>query len=431
VTDIDRAAGTRAAGRNYFFLSYAHSPPLAGDEPGDPDKHVEVFYEDLAAAVRNRASESPELIRGFIDRDIPVDSDWKESLSWALGRTQVFVPLYSPGYFARSWPGREWECFHQRLELAGFEDPARRIVPVLWTPWDRHELQWDEPELPGMRVALEVGASEAEYKKSGLRALLEITSYRDSYLTVVDNLAERVVSLAEESPVIPSAVPDIDEVESKFRPGAPLAFFVVAVAAPTNDTAPADSDPGSYGDNSAHWRPFPGQELSLAEYAQQVAERLDFKAGINFTSVEEACDAAADGPGLILIDPWFIASDQGRAALWSALRKMPPWVLPLIVNSSSPDTRAGQLAAQARRMLSDAGALPVESTRWASRSASTLQDFVALVPALVAEAERRYLRHGGGHAPLGHPGGRRRLSDAAKPDTPTSAPHSTGEAPDA
>jgi FxsC-like protein len=390
----------------------------------DPDKYVRQFFDDLAAAVSRYASPGSGLISGFFDQEIPFGSDWKESVSRALGAAEVFVPLYSPWYFARSWPGREWACFYQRMVQAGERDPVRRrFAPVLWTPL------WDERELPGFRAALEVGASESEYEKSGLRTLLRLEPYRNSYNAVVAQLAERVVALAEESPLIPSAVPDIDEMKSAFRPEPRLAEFAVAVAAPTQTTVPAGSDPGCYGTSSIQWRPFPGQELPLAEYARQVAERLDFK--VEFTELEEACNPAVGRPGIILIDPWFIADDHGRA-LQLVARKLPPWVLPLVILSSPHDTRAGSLAEKARGMLSPAVALPAESSRRASRGVSSLKDFVAVMPALVAEAERRFFRHGSGHAPDGQPTARRpRLSDAARTDGPTSAPHPAGEAPDA
>jgi FxsC-like protein len=420
VTDVDLTERELPEGGSYFFLSYARSAPLAGDWQEDPDEHVRQFFDDLTDAVSSRASEDSRLIPGFFDQDLPVGSDWKESLNRALGAAEVFVPLYSPGYFSSSWPGREWACFHRRMELAGIKEPERRFAPVLWTPL------WNQHKFPGIRAALEIGASEAEYEKSGLRVLRKL--YRNSYDAVVDQLAKRVVALAERHPLAPSIVPDIDEMKSRFRPEAPLAVFAVAVAAPTSDAAPVGSDPRSYGDTSARWHPFPGQELSLAEHAKQVAERLDFE--VKFTSLDEACDRAAGRPGLILIDPWFIAADEGQG-LRSALGKLPPWVLPLLVYSSPRDTRAGLLAAQVKDMLRAAGVLPAESSRRASRSASSLEGFVAVVPVLVAEAERRFLRQVSVPAPSVQPGARPRLSGAAQPETPTSAPHPEGDAQDA
>src|ERR1022692_4031447 len=421
VTDIDPAERKPPEDRSYFFLSYAHSPPLEGDGQKDHDKDVREFFHDLTDAVTSRASPHSGIIRGSFDQDFPVGPDWLHYFSRALGAAEVFVPLYSPGYFARSWPGREWACFYQRMVIADLEDPVRRFAPVLWTPLQAQH------NLPGLRAAMEIGAAEPEYEKSGLRALLRIEPYRDLYRAAENKLAERVVALAEGSPLAPSAVPDIDEIKSAFQPEARLAVFAVAVAAPIFRAVPAGSDPGCYADNSIRWQPFPGQEFLLAEYVQGVAERLAFE--VEFTSPEDACDPVVGRPGIILIDPWFIVDDEG-SALRSVLRKLPPWVLPLVVLGSPHDKRACRLAEQVRDMLSPAGAPPVESSRRAGRCVSSPEEFAAALPALIAEAERRYLRHANGLVPLGLPGGRPRLSGAAQWDTPASAPDSAGETPD-
>src|SRR5215472_17024308 len=99
-------------GGSYFFHSYANSPPLAGSMPTEPDRWVRRFFEDLTTAVRSVAT-SPTLATGFIDQDLPLFSGWKASLTQALSVAEVFVPLLSPGYYTRSWPGREWACFEK------------------------------------------------------------------------------------------------------------------------------------------------------------------------------------------------------------------------------------------------------------------------------------------------------------------------------
>jgi FxsC-like protein len=133
--------------------------------------------------------------------------------------------------------------------------------------------------------------------------------------------------------------------KTAFRPEARLAQFAVAVAAPTQRTVPADGDPSCYGDSSIQWRSFSGQELALAEYARQVAERLDFE--VEFTSLDEACEPAVGRPGIAFVDPWFIADDRGRALL-SMVGRLPPWVLPLLVLGSPDDMLADRLAEKAR-----------------------------------------------------------------------------------
>lgn len=119
---------------SYFFLSYAHSAPLAGSPPEPIDQWVSTFFHDLSRAVQRCAPRGSRLQPGFFDQEIPLGSDWKASLARALETAEVFVPLFSAGYFMRSWSGREWECFEQRVTTAQIGDPMQRFVPVLWTP---------------------------------------------------------------------------------------------------------------------------------------------------------------------------------------------------------------------------------------------------------------------------------------------------------
>src|ERR1022692_396473 len=253
--------------------------------------------------------------------------------------------------------------------------------------------------------------------------------YHDSFQAMVDQLAERIVALVEESPLDPSAVPDIDEVRSAFLPDAYLAVFAVAVIAPPARTVPVGGDPSYYGESSPHWRPFSRQELSVAEAVKRVAERLAFKVAV--TGIEKLGDPLDSGPGIMLIDPWFVAADQGLRALQSIVRNLPQWVLPLLVLSSPRDMRAGQLTQQVMNILSAAGAGRTESARRAASGVSSVEDFLSIVPVLVVDAERQYLRHGPVPPFSGRLGTRLRLGGAARPDSPTSSPHLVGEAPGA
>lgn len=406
-------------GRPYFFLSYAHSDPLAGRPKAKPDKLVEKFFGDLTKAVRRHASRRPELVRGFFDQDIPVGSDWKETLNQALGTAQVFVALYSVRYLGKSYPGREWACFHRRVEATGMLDPGRRFVPVLWAP-----LTPEARDLPGLQEALSLGASEPGYTENGLRALMKIKLYRSSYQAVVNAVAKRIVALAEKSPIKPTEVPDIDEMQSVFTPQSRLSVFAIETAAPTAGTVVRDGGPRRYGATSTLWRPFPYQELPLAEYARQVAERFDFDARVSEITPR---DPQARRPGIILIDPWLIADGQGRRALESAIEKLPRWVLPLLILDEPGNVREQTLASQVRDMLGAAGALLTNSSRRAARGVSSLDDFVSIVPGLVAEAERQYLQRGRWRARSPQPAKRPSLRATVGRDKPVSAPHPPGE----
>jgi FxsC-like protein len=235
-------------------------------------------------------------------------------------------------------------------------------------------------------------------------------------------------------------VQDIDEMTSPFAPDSRLAVFTIETAAPTTSTVAAGHDPSGYGEDGADWRPFPHQELSLAEYAGQVAERLDFKAEVS--GIKAVRDKSRRRPGIILIDPWFIADDDGRSALESAVDEIPRWVLPLLVIDQPGDPRTQKLASQVRDILAAAGALSTDSSRRAAAGVSSLREFVSTVRVLVAEAEKQYLRHrsgryGGGQVPS--PSGNRpslrrpiRRDESISPSSePAATPDSLGETPHA
>jgi FxsC-like protein len=392
---------------SYFFLSYAHSPPLAGTRQADPDQWVRRFYRDLSDSVDDLASQ-PRHTSGFFDQDIAASANWKASLTRALGAAQVFVPLLSPGYFARAWPGREWACFSARLNLAGVADPDQRFAPVLWIP-----LQGNQ-ERPGLRAALALGASESAYAENGLRALLRLSPYRTSYRLIVARLAKQIVDLAERAPLAPSDAPDVGEVPSAFHPGADAAVFAVTVAAPTLAALPDNRDRAEYGSAATDWRAYPDdQALPLAEYAAQVAEQLDF--AVVVAGIEGSDGLPGNMPGVILIDPWFAADEVGRNTLRSFTVDLPPWVLPVLVIDSPADRRTAELADRVRIILAEAVVTRTETARLATRGVSSLKEFVALMPILVAEAERQYLRRGPIQRYKARPGSRPRLADVGWP----------------
>lgn len=428
------AVGVSVATGPYFYLSYAHTDPLAGDPEVNPDELVAEFFGDLSEAVREHATRLSGLKPGFYDREIPVGSDWKKSIRQVLSRVQAFVPLYSAAYMTREWSGQEWECFYQRLRDAGVDDPGRRLVRIYWAPLP---VAQNQPEL---QEALALGAAVPGYAENGLRALLKIGPYRSSYEEVVNRAAGKIIMLAEASPLAPSVAPDLDHLASPFLPKPHFSVFSIEMAAPTQSTVVAERDPRGYGESSTDWRPFPEQELPLSEYARQVAKRLGFKPEVS--GIKKVSSPHTRRPGIILIDPWFIADDHGRLALESAMEHLPRWVLPVLVLGQPDDATTQKLADQVREILNAAGALPTDSPRRAPRAVSTLDDFVAMLGVLVAEAGRQYLRrssgrHGSGQLSSTPSGGRPRLrlpppgGSASTPDRNDSAPNPVGETPDA
>jgi FxsC-like protein len=424
VTVDSRTLETPGEYSTYFVVSYAHSPVIA--ENPDADRWVGTFFSDLENEVKRYASPRSGAIHGFFDQRIPPDSDWKESLSRALGRAQVFVPLYSVLYFQRSLPGREWACYRQRLESAGQRDPELRFMPVLWTPL------LGTRDAPGLRKALALGRDVPGYAKNGLRPMLRIKSYHDSYRAIVNLLAKEIVTVAEESPIRSSEVPDIDEMRSAFAPGSPLAIFAIETVTPTGRAVATGRDHGRHGDGE--WRPFPEQDRSLAQYVRQVVERFDFQAEVG--ELDTDIDPATRRPGIILIDPWFIADETGQSMLKSAVKDLPRWVLPLTVLDQPDNPRIWELAGRVMDILGAAKALHTDSSRLAAEGVSSLNDFLAIVPRLVNEAERQYLKYRSGRV-RSQPSGRRPSlrrppleQPASSPDKQASAQDSWGETPD-
>ena len=378
----DRAA----IGSSYFFLSYAHSPPLAGSLQTDSDQWVRQFFEDLTAAVR-RLALAPARASGFFDQDLPLFSGWKASLTHALSTAEVFVPLLSPGYYTRSWPGREWACFDQRLADAGLtrSERQRRFAPVLWIPVPGDQDRW-----PGLREALALGGGETAYAENGLRALLRLAPYRASYQSVVERLAGQIAFLAEAAPLAPSSAPPFDDIPSAFKPTPDAARFAVTVAAPKITDLPSDRNKAGYGERAVAWRPYPDdQELPMAEYAAQVAEQLDFAVVVG--GIEDPYIAVDDQPGIVLIDPWLAATEHGSDAFADYVRRLPSWVLPLLVLDPHADQRANELADRIRDILGQSAAR-TDPASYAVPGVTSLKDFVTLSPILVTEAGRQFLR---------------------------------------
>jgi FxsC-like protein len=395
----------------YFFLSYARSDPMAGNPDEDPDGPVETFFSDLTDAVRRHAAGGGEGVSGFYDQRIPVGSDWKEFMTEALSAAQVFVPLYSVNYLTSSWPGRELTCFKKRVEAAGRRNPLHRLVPVLWAPLAGAEYP------PELRAALDSSPTEPEYADNGLRALLKLQTHHDLYQVVVDRLAARIVEIAEQDhiePVEPEMVGDIETASSAFPAVRPLPVFTIEVAVPAAAGRRESRDQRAYGETPAEWRPYPGQELPLAEYARQLIKQFDFD--VRVAPLGTDTNPARRRPGIIVIDPASIADRTGWAELEEVARTLPRWVQPVVVVAPD-DEPTRRLAAQVIDILPAAMALPPEWSGRAARGVRSLAEFVSLVPVLVAEAERQYFRHRSGGTTVPGSPGRPRLGRAEGPNT--------------
>lgn len=388
------------SGRCRFFLSYAHSAPLntSGRRDTDTDVWVRTCFEKLSEAVGGLLGADPAQV-GFVDYLVEPGTDWKAMLTDRLGTAEVFVPLYSPGYFNKSWPMRERAVFLERLDraYAGRPDEARaHVLPVLWTPFPAGE------RVAEVSAALPLGAGIAEYSENGLRALGRLASYREHYARIIDRLAHRIVEVTGRHRLPASRAVAIDEVTVP-EPASSETPFVVGVLTgrDVNRRRPVT------------WKPFGGAlDPPIAEYVANVAERL----GLPTKVVDRPSDLKAlDGsPSVVLIDPWPSPDDVDRfAAVRGHLHR---WVTPIVVTDREDpryNEHGADAVARTRARLTELGAARVYQ-------ALDVEQLAALLPAAVSEVRRHYLhfRRTGDHVPEGSPRPRISPPDRSGPPVP-------------
>jgi FxsC-like protein len=409
----------RDASRPLFFLSYAHSAPLAGSDPEPADSGVEEFFNDLSREVRRLAGLAPDAAAGFFDGVLSPGEDWRVRTTWALERVHCFVPLYSSSYFRRSWPGREWRCFSMRLPGGMSGPPDEHIVPVLWAPllWEGERPAAPEPVgLDGPDDPGGAGDAGSDYAENGLQALSMLSFYREDYVRIVRLVAERIDRVVRDHPLAVGSLPPMDGVTSAFETSE--RDFAVVVAAPRSGTLPEGRAGQWYGKEEVGWCPFGKEErLPLADHAVSFAERLDFSTRVLPVGAAAAAADEDSAPALVLIDPWILEQPGGEQgpevgalrALYRGPRRA--WTIPVIVanpRDRQSAQRAGALTERLSDILADVGAPKPGAARRTEGAIESIEDFAARMPGLVAEAERRYVRYspvfGGGAGGPGRDG---------------------------
>jgi FxsC-like protein len=363
--------------RCHFFLSYAHSEPLTngGRRDTDTDHWVSRCYDDLSAEVARLLGADPQRV-GFVDYLAPTGADWKDVLTEKLGVAQVFVPLYSPGYFNKSWPIRERAAFLRRLDTVfpGTPDKARaHVIPVLWTPFPN----WDR--IPELNAAMSLGAGVAEYAENGLRALCKLRSFNDSYRKILGRLAQRIVDTTSHAELPRGRPVRIEDMPTREAPTTETPFVV-----------------GLIGTTKPHWRPFgAAQDPPIAEYVANVAERLGLPAKIVDPVLE--LKAVDNSPSVLVVDPWVLARTSGEETLGRLAGHLHPWVTPIVVTDRHEARYSGSGAEVVQRAADRLTALGAHRVY----TAVDVEQVARLIPSAVSETRRQYLRHGSVRVPRG------------------------------
>jgi FxsC-like protein len=321
----------------YFFLSYARD-----DDPN----YVDRFFEDLSRTVRDLAGVDNHEPVGFLDhQSISVGQSWANELENALGTCRCFVALTSPRYFRREYCGREWYVFSERLAAyeRRWQRPAPALLPIQWIPIQQ----------PTSVAAVQRfdGDGDPMYENYGLRQMLELKRFRDSYRTFVFMLARRIVEVAgaHEVPASRSG-PRLRDAENIFamsspsdgppgRPRRASSVQFVVVAGTRTEMPPVRRQLEYYGPTAQSWAPFwPGLDKPIGDIAADVAADRLFEVAVSGVAdlPERIIQAKQRSEVLILlVDPWYAALDPEGRGLAPFDAALSPTAAVLIATSST------------------------------------------------------------------------------------------------
>ncbi|MEU8528105.1 TIR-like protein FxsC [Streptomyces sp. NPDC048629] len=337
----------------YFFLSYAHSPRVSGGGP-DPDLWVERLFRDLAGHVMAMTDLPAGAPAGFMDREIRAGAGWSERLGEVLATCHVFVPLYSPRYFASETCGREWYAFGQRTiyEQAKRDRAVEAVVPALWVPVP-------DSQMPAVARRLGQPGREfgEEYARDGLYGLIRSRSHTEQYERAVYELAKRIVAVAHESAFPPGSPVDYRASPSAFGGfGARSERVRVVVAAPSLHELPPGRTPDPYGEDALSWNPYhPDSRRPLGEVAASLVRSLNLEASVGAWEESEAwlsADEPPPDPVVLLLDPWLLGDPTWRRRLADLDAGACPWVR-VVVPSNGRDEQCRAARPELRELFQE------------------------------------------------------------------------------
>jgi FxsC-like protein len=373
----------------YFFLSYAHAPQIdAGDSP-DPDIWVEQLFSDLCVEVKQLADLPRNANTGYLDRETRPGDEWPRALARALATCRVFVPLYSPRYFADERCGKEWSYFAGRAQ-----NQTEGIVPGAWQPVDNHSL----PSV-AQKVRLGHGGNRA-YESHGFYGIMKVSRYRADYQEAVFDLAHRIVTAAQRCRLPEGPRPDYRRLHSAFgldSKGAPWnrVLRITVVAPGCGELPRSRKDVSCYGRSPQAWNPFAAGPI--ADEANRLARehRDQFRAEVGDLWRHKAdllSGKPGPGPQLLLIDPWALLLPQYQEVIQRFNAQESPWVQTLIVLSDS-DAESQDKADKLRATLDAVlGRKPAAAGSKGAHEVGSLTDFRAALPRLIDAAAQGYRR---------------------------------------
>ncbi|MFE7134394.1 TIR-like protein FxsC [Streptomyces sp. NPDC057638] len=387
--------------RPYFFLSYAHTPRYGAGGP-DPDMWVERLFRDLCGHVMAMTDLPAGSPAGFMDREIRSGEGWSERLGDVLATCRVFVPLFSPRFFASEMCGKEWYAFAQRAiyHHAKSNEPAEAIVPALWVPMPPEQLPG-----PAERLQFNHRAFGDRYVTDGLYGLIKLRVFAEEYEAAVYELAKRIVSVADTTQIPPGSPVDYRHAPSAFGRPSGTRSMQLTIAAPTQHDLPEGRAPAYYGGRSQDWNPYhPDTARPVALVAQDLVRSLNYQPTVASFDLEPPPEPGQPPtrPEILLIDRWAL-EDDGRCAKLAALdAEKRPWVSVVVPwNREDPQSRLSEaeLIEKLERTMPHQMSQGRPACRAAARGVLSMEHFGQLLPEVVESAAAEFLRYAEVFAP--------------------------------
>jgi FxsC-like protein len=360
----------------WFFMSYARADDQQRDE-----HLIRNFFDDLKAEVEERVADQSPPIAYLDQANLQPGDVWPDEIAEALSSCRTFLAIMTARYFTREYCGKEWSIFEGRFRTLGFPKLAPLIIPILWVPPE-------EGRLPEFATDLQMTfdptiVSDAErrnledYARYGLQhvAKRKETTHKNTYETILEQLAARIIKAAKDHPLPPlvgADLPSLKDAVNRFATihqvaalGIPTAAgranFAI-VAANLAKMGGLREDPHKfYGKGSeVEWMPYaPDQPEPVGLIAQSVATERRLIANwmpigpalIELLGQTESNNSVA----VVIVDPWVVRHPDYQAILRHFDRfqfrncvVLIPW------NKSDPKTRAEHdgLLVQLREVLS-------------------------------------------------------------------------------
>lgn len=368
---------------------------------------VERLFRDLCSHVMALTDLPAGSDAGFMDREIRSGEGWSERLGAALATCRVFVPLFSPRYFASEMCGKEWFAFAQRTihHSAVKNEPADAIVPALWVPVPPAQL----PD-PAERLQFNHNTFGERYVTDGLYGLIKLRGYAEQYERAVYELAKRIVRVAE-SVRLDSARPvDYRVVPSAFgRPGSATARTLqVTVAAAPRHELPEGRSPEYYGDSALEWNPYhPVSQKPIAYVAEDIVRSLNYRTTLaSFDDEAGHFDSKQPPtrPEILIVDRWVLQDEQRRQRLAAFDQESRPWIN-VVVPWNRYDHQSRAKEAELAQRLEETMPIKMSQGRAACRAAANgvanMETLGQILPQVVEAAAQQFLRHAQVYPPAG------------------------------